>query len=158
MSTRQRTLFFTILLAIVIFINCACDSETDGSTASAKYINGMVSSAHPIATEAGLKILQAGGNAFDAAVAIATTLNVVEPMMSGIGGYGTILVYDVKSNKVRFLDSSGKIPMNVNSDVFRAPTPDFKENRRGPKAVSTPGNVNAWEAMSKEYGVLKWYD
>jgi gamma-glutamyltranspeptidase/glutathione hydrolase len=118
--------------------------------------NGMVSTAHPLATQAGLDILKAGGNAFDAAVAIAATLNVVEPMNSGIGGYGTILVYDAKKGKARFLDSSGKIPVNVDSDAFRPPTPNYKENRRGPKAVSTPGNVNAWWAMSSEYGRLKW--
>ena len=116
----------------------------------------MVSTAHPLTTEAGIRILKAGGNAFDAAVGIAATLNVVEPMMSGMGGYGTILIYDAAKNLVRFLDSSGKIPMNVDSDVFRAPTPKYKENRRGPKAVSTPGNVNAWEAMSREYGKLPW--
>jgi gamma-glutamyltranspeptidase/glutathione hydrolase len=118
--------------------------------------NGMVSTAHPLATQAGLDILKAGGSAFDAAVAIAATLNVVEPMNSGIGGYGTILVYDAKKGKARFLDSSGKIPINVDSDAFRPPTPNYKENRRGPKAVSTPGNVNAWWAMSSEYGKLKW--
>jgi len=119
-------------------------------------INGMVSTAHPFATQAGLDILKAGGNAFDAAVAIAAALNVVEPMNSGIGGYGTILVYDAIKGKTRFLDSSGKIPVNVDSDAFRPPTPNYKENRRGPKAVSTPGNVNAWWAMSSEYGKLKW--
>ncbi len=119
-------------------------------------ISGMVSSAHPIATQAGLDILKAGGNAFDAAVAVASTLNVVEPAMSGIGGYGTILVYVAKEKRVRFLDSSGKIPSACDSDLFRAPTPNFLENRRGAKAVSTPGNVNAWEAMSKNYGRLSW--
>ena len=118
----------------------------------------MVSSAHPMATEAGIKILNDGGNAFDAAVAIASTLNVTEPMMSGMGGYGTILIYDAKDKQVRFLDSSGKIPMHLDSDVFRVPTPNFKQNRVGPKSVSTPGNVNAWEAMSTEYGNLKWVD
>jgi gamma-glutamyltranspeptidase/glutathione hydrolase len=116
----------------------------------------MVSSAHPIATKAGVEILQNGGNAFDAAVAVAAALNVVEPMMSGAGGYGTILVYDAKKSQIRFLDSSGKIPVNTNPDAFRKPTPGFRENRRGPKAVSTPGNVNAWEAMSKTYGTLAW--
>ena len=116
----------------------------------------MVSSAHPIATEAGLEILRKGGNAFDASVAVAATLNVVEPMMSGIGGYGTILVYDAEKEEIRFLDSSGKIPAAVDSDVFRPPTPNYRENRRGPKAVSTPGNVNAWETMSSSYGLLKW--
>ena len=117
---------------------------------------GVVSSAHPLATQAGVDILRNNGNAFDAAVAVALVLNVVEPQNSGIGGYGTILVYDASKGQTRFLDSSGKIPMNVNSDVYRAPTPDYMDNRRGAKAVSTPGNVNAWWALSSEYGRLKW--
>jgi len=116
----------------------------------------MISSAHPLATQAGLDILRAGGNAFDAAVAVAAVLNVVEPMMSGMGGYGTILIYDGSGRRVRFLNSSGRIPETVDSDVFRAPTPGYEENRSGPKAVSMPGNVRAWEAMSKEYGRLEW--
>jgi gamma-glutamyltranspeptidase/glutathione hydrolase len=117
---------------------------------------GMVSSAHPLATEVGLEILAAGGNAFDAAVAVAATLNVVESMMSGIGGYGTILVHDAKEGRTRFLNPSGRIPAAVNSDVYRAPTPNYEENRRGAKAVSTPGNVNAWQAMHREYGTVEW--
>lgn len=116
----------------------------------------MVSSAHVLATEAGLEVLRAGGNAFDAAVAVAATLNVVEPMMSGMGGYGTIVIYDAKSKRARFLNCSGRIPKSLDSDVFRAPTPNWKENRTGAKAVSTPGNLNCWEAMSKEYGALPW--
>ncbi|MHC4992895.1 MAG: gamma-glutamyltransferase [Planctomycetota bacterium] len=117
---------------------------------------GMVSSAHPIATEAGLAMLQKRGNAFDAAVAIASTLNVVEPMMSGMGGYGTILVYDATRGEAHYLDASGKIPMAVDSDVYRAPTPNYMENRRNAKAVSTPGAANAWEAMSRRFGELPW--
>ena len=68
---------------------------------------GMVSSAHPMATQAGLDILEKGGNAFDAAVAVAAMLNVVEPNMSGVGGYGTILVYDAAQQQTRFLNASG---------------------------------------------------
>ena len=116
---------------------------------------GMVSSAHPLATEAGLDILRAGGNAFDAAIATAAALNVVEPMMSGMGGYGTILVFDATNKRTRFLNSSGLIPQGLNSDVFRPPTPNYMENRRGAKSISTPGNVNAWKAMSA-YGRLDW--
>jgi gamma-glutamyltranspeptidase / glutathione hydrolase len=126
------------------------------ATAPAQAGQGMVSSARPEATEAGLNILKAGGNAFDAAVAVAAALNVVEPMMSGMGGYGSILIYDASGRRVRFLNSSGRIPAAVDSDVFRAPTPGYEENRRGPKAVSMPGNVHAWEAMSREYGRLEW--
>jgi gamma-glutamyltranspeptidase/glutathione hydrolase len=118
----------------------------------------MVSSAHPLATEAGLRILARGGNAFDAAVAVAAALNVVEPMMSGMGGYGTILVYDAVSGQTRFLNPSGRIPQGVDSDAYRAPTPGYRKNRRGAKAVSTPGNVNAWAAMSEQYGELDWAD
>ncbi len=118
--------------------------------------SGLVSSAHPFATAAGIEILEAGGNAFDAAVAVAAALNVVEPPMSGLGGYGTILLYEASGGRVRFLNPSGRIPRGVNSDVFRAPTPGYEENRRGPKAVSTPGNLHAWEAMSAEHGTLPW--
>jgi gamma-glutamyltranspeptidase/glutathione hydrolase len=118
--------------------------------------SGMVSSAHPIATEAGLEILQAGGNAFDAAVAVAAALNVVEPMMSGVGGYGTIVTFDSGTGRARFLNPSGRIPKSLDSDVFRQPTPEWRENRRGAKAVSTPGNATAWEAMWRGFGSLEW--
>jgi gamma-glutamyltranspeptidase/glutathione hydrolase len=163
MSGKQLLISLIVLISFVSFKssqqarNPGRKAQSPGESLNlAVGTNGMVSSAHPLATQAGLDILKGGGNAFDAAVAIAATLNVVEPMNSGIGGYGTILVYDAKKEKARFLDSSGKIPVNVDSDVFRPPTPNYKENRRGPKAVSTPGNVNAWWAMSSEYGKLKW--
>jgi gamma-glutamyltranspeptidase / glutathione hydrolase len=116
----------------------------------------MVSSAHPLATRSGLDVLAKGGNAFDAAVAVAATLNVVEPAMSGMGGYGTILVYDAAKREALFLNASGRIPRSVDSDVYRPPTPNYLDNRRGAKAVSTPGNVNAWEALSKRYGKRPW--
>jgi gamma-glutamyltranspeptidase/glutathione hydrolase len=115
---------------------------------------GMVSSAHPEATMAGVAILRASGNAFDAAVAMAAALNVVEPQNSGIGGYGTIVIYDAAERRARFLNPSGRIPAAVDSDAYRAPTPGYLENRRGAKAVSTPGNLHAWEALSKTYGRL----
>jgi gamma-glutamyltranspeptidase/glutathione hydrolase len=157
MNTRYWAIIF---LSAAVLIGCRSEGEvvvTAGTeTTPAQAGHGMVSTAHPLATQAGIEILKVGGNAFDAAVAVAAALNVVEPMMSGAGGYGTILVYDAKGRKVRFLDSSGRIPAALNSDVFRAPTPGYEANRRGPKAVSTPGNVNAWEAMSKEYGKLEW--
>jgi dienelactone hydrolase len=115
---------------------------------------GMVCTAHPLATQAGLEILEAGGNAFDAAVAVAATLNVVEPMMSGMGGFGVTLLYDAEKGTIRCLDSSGRFPAATDADVFRAPTAHYLENRKGAKAVSTPGNANHWETLAKEYGTL----
>src|SRR4051812_28845822 len=117
---------------------------------------GMISTAHPLATQAGLEILEAGGNAFDAAVAVSAALNVVEPMMSGMGGFGVTLLYDAEQGKIRCLDSSGRFPAATNADVFRAPTPNHVENRKGARAVSTPGNARHWETLAKEYGKLPW--
>ena len=154
--------FFTrlpvVILSILFCSNTEFQLTSNTATEPAIGSKGIVSSAHPLATQAGLDILAKGGNAFDAAVGIAAALNVVEPMMSGAGGYGTILVYDAENQKARFLNCSSKIPVAVNSDVYRPPTPNYKQNRRGAKAVSTPGNVHAWEAMSKEYGKLDWKD
>lgn len=149
-----------ILMRVLILCVVFSGSFSYGlnSEAPAAGTSGMVSSAQVLATEAGITILKAGGNAFDAAVAVAAALNVVEPDMSGMGGYGTILIYDASKGESRFLNPSGRIPFAVNSDVFRAPTPGFEENRRGAKAVSTPGNVHAWEQLSRLYGRMPWAD
>ena len=118
--------------------------------------SGMVSSANPYATRAGLKILSEGGNAFDAAVAVAAALNVVEPMMSGVGGYGAIATYDAERGEKRVLHADSRMPATLDPAVFRPPTPNYAENRRGAKAISTPGNANAWERLSEDYGDLEW--
>ena len=118
--------------------------------------SGMVSSAHPLATRAGLNILAEGGNAFDAAVAVAATLGVVEPYMSGIGGYGAILIYDVEEGEPRFLAPGNRTPATLDPATLRPPTASYAENRCGAKAISTPGNVNAWESLSRNYGELEW--
>lgn len=154
---------FRIACVFIVLLLSACTGEPTAEATSAEsespgsgYSDGMVSSAHPIATEAGLEVLAAGGNAFDAAVAIASTLNVVEPMMSGMGGYGTIMVYSAVAGEPYYLDASGKIPVGVDPDVYRAPTPNYMENRVGPKAVSTPGASRAWQAMHERFGTLEW--
>lgn len=162
MTNQKRLLTFFISAAMFAVVAVGANNSTNdhqiknSSTTPAIGASGMVSSAHPIATQAGLDILAAGGNAFDAAIAVAATLNVVEPMMSGMGGYGAMVIYDANKREVKFLDSSGRIPAALDSDVFRPPTPNYKENRLGAKSVSTPGNVNAWEALSKSYGKLQW--
>jgi gamma-glutamyltranspeptidase/glutathione hydrolase len=128
------------------------NSPTSPATGS----SGMVSSANPLATQAGLEILSQGGNAFDAAVAVAAALGVVEPMMSGIGGYGAIVLYDAESGETRFLDTGSRTPAALNPQVFRSYAPNYVENRCGAKAISTPGNANAWEALSRDHGELEW--
>ncbi len=138
-----------LFLLLLFFYSC----ETQAQLSE---INGSVASAHPIATKAGMDILASGGNAFDAAIAVAATLNVVEPMMSGIGGYGTILIYDAIGKQIRFLNPSGRFPIKTNTDLMRTPTPDFIKNRFGSKSISTPGNLNAWAEMHSKYGKMDW--
>lgn len=118
--------------------------------------NGMVSAAHPLATRAGVEVLEDGGNAFDAAVAVGAALNVVEPMMSGVGGYGATVVYAAGEGEARFLETGSRTPESLDPSVFRPPTPGYEENRCGGPVVSTPGNLNAWRLMWEEYGEKEW--
>ena len=96
---------YYILFLVFVVLNCHQElnyghRNTDSQPAVAS--NCMVSSADSLATNVGLEILAKGGNAFDAAVAVAAALNVVEPFMSGIGGYGTILIYDADTKRQDF--------------------------------------------------------
>src|SRR5262245_4586233 len=115
-SMQVALLLLGPVLAAEAFVQ---DVATTRNTASRPAVakQGMISSAHPLATQAGLEILEAGGNAFDAAVAVAATLNVVEPMMSGMGGFGVTLLYDADKSAIRCLDASGRFPAAVDADV-----------------------------------------
>ena len=135
--------------------NGATRSEST-SESSAVGENGMVSTANPLATETGLEVLADGGNAYDAAVAVAAALGVVEPMMNGIGGYGATVVFDAESGETRYLGASSRAPENLDLSVFYPPTPGYVENRSGAASISTPGAVNDWEALWEEYGSLEW--
>ena len=112
--------------------------------------NGMVASAHPLASQAGLAILQAGGNAFDATVAVASTLGVVEPFMSGPGGIGVALVHVAGEHRTRVLNFSGRAPMGAELSEF---TDDAKDV--GARSPLVPGNVAGWLILHETYGSLE---
>src|SRR3712207_2587254 len=79
---------------------------------------GMVASAHYLASVAGLQMLQRGGHAVDAAVAIAAALNVAEPYMSGLAGCGYMTIWDASQKETRVLDYIGPAPAAATSDAF----------------------------------------
>jgi len=112
-------------------------------------VNGMVSSAHPLASMAGLRVLVDGGNAFDAAVTTASVLNVVEPYMSGMGGIGVGLAYVADEGRVRTLDFSGRAPLAAEPSLY---TDEAKEI--GILAAMVPGNVAGWLTLHETYGTL----
>jgi len=111
---------------------------------------GMVASAHPLATLAGTRMLLAGGNAFDAAVATAAALNVVEPFMSGIAGVGFALIYDAEKKERRLLDYTGRTPMGARPDLFTDPA----SKERGILSCLVPGACAGWLELLERHGRL----
>src|SRR5581483_9228457 len=110
---------------------------------------GAVASAHPLASMAGIRMLLEGGNAVDAAVAVASTLNVVEPFMSGAGGIGLMLISRARTRERHVLDFLGPAPLAA--DPARC-TED--ELAGGPKACATPGNLGGWLAAHERFGSM----
>ncbi|MDI6028488.1 gamma-glutamyltransferase [Corticibacterium sp. UT-5YL-CI-8] len=93
-------------------------SKTIVSKTAVSVKGGMVSTQHPLASEAGARILAAGGNAIDAAVAAAVAVTVVEPMMSGIGGGGVMMVHDPKTGTDTAVDFLPRAPGAARGDMF----------------------------------------
>jgi gamma-glutamyltranspeptidase len=112
--------------------------------------NGMVASGHPLASEAGINILRNGGNVIDAALAVASTLSVVEPMMSGIGGDGYMMVYWKETDSIHVINGTGAAPLNCTPDQFKKDGIPSK----GIMSVSTPGLLNAWFDAHEKFGTL----
>ena len=111
---------------------------------------GMVASAHPLASLAGLRILMQGGNAVDAAVATAAALNVVEPYMSGIGGVGYMHIYSARENEHKILDYVGLTPRATALEFYDRP----EKKALGPLSPLVPGACGGWLEALRRYGTM----
>lgn len=116
--------------------------------------NGAVATNHPLATQAGLDVLRAGGNAVDAAVAIALTLGVVEPHMSGIGGDGFYHVVDGWNARSSIFNGTGAAPRSATPERFAASAGGIPVN--GPLSASTPGMLAGLAAMHAAHATHSW--
>ncbi|EAW10785.1 gamma-glutamyltransferase family protein [Aspergillus clavatus NRRL 1] len=119
--------------------------------------NGIVSCTQPLAAAAGQRILMEGGNAADAAVAVAAALNVSEPSSTGIGGDMFCLFYEAKTKKVHSLNGSGRYPGNVTLEQVRKDLnlgPDEKKSIPMPSvlAATTPGAAAGWVDTVERFG------
>ncbi|MDX1946393.1 MAG: gamma-glutamyltransferase [Pirellulaceae bacterium] len=113
--------------------------------------HGMVATSHPLAAQAGLDVLKAGGNAADAAIATSAMMAVVEPMSCGIGGDLFVIYWDAKTQKLYGLNASGRSPYKLNRQVFSAK--GMKEiPDTGPLSWSVPGCVSGWETLRARFG------
>lgn len=110
--------------------------------------HGMVAAAHPLAAQAGARLLIQGGNAFDAAAATAAALNVVEPFMSGLAGLGVATVWVAKEKRVRVLDFVPPIQASFQGARFSKRS----DIERGAHAVAVPGNLAGWCELASKYG------
>ena len=111
--------------------------------------NGMAASAHPFASLAGVRTMMAGGNAFDGAVAVASTLNVCEPFMSGAAGVGVALAYVAAEDRVRALNFSGRMPQAADPEEYTEADKDV-----GIRSALVPGNAAGWLTLHETYGRL----
>lgn len=117
------------------------------------YLNGLITSGHPLSSMAGTKILMQGGNAADASVAVMAALNIVEPWASGIGGNGFLMYYDGETGDVSSLSYAGPAPVGLVAEDMSA-----QDKNSGIKAAIVPGAFGGWIALLEQHGTLSLAD
>lgn len=116
-------------------------------------LNGMVATSQPLAAEAGLEVFHAGGNAFDAAIATAAAINVVEPEATGIGGDMFVIAWVAKEKRLVALDAAGRAPSGASLARYRQMFGNHMPEA-GIHAALVPGAVDGWSVLLGRYGKL----
>ncbi len=136
-----------LLLALLLVAGCTNTPLVKSKAA--------IATAHPLATQAGFRALDQGGNAFDAAVAAASVLSVVEPYSAGLGGGGFWLLQDKKGESI-VIDAREKAPEHAHRNMYlnnRGEPLSGKPSVNGPMAAAIPGQAAAFAHISKHYGI-----
>ena len=161
MRVMLRTLAVIGLLASMLPLQACAESGStaspEGSTASAAHPPGAaIASAHGLSTDAGMEIIAKGGNAFDAAVAVSSTLSVVEPISSGIGGGGFFLIHDASTGRDIFVDARETAPAAATPEAFLDANGELDRDRsvNGPWSAGIPGLPAALVHLAGTYGEL----
>lgn len=158
---RLALVTLTLLLCAGLLLATAVPllGQKDLGTVSAQS-KGGVASANRYATQAGIEILKAGGNAVDAAVATAAALGVADPFEAGIGGGGFMMIYLKEGNRVITLDGRETAPLSANVDLFKDPQsqagkslPIIPRISSG-AAVGVPGTLLTWSEALNRYGTM----
>lgn len=146
--SKHLCFFFIPLILVVLFEHSIVHASSTNQAA--------IATAHPIATRAGQQILNQGGNAFDAAVAISATLAVVEPFSSGIGGGGFWLLQDAKSKKSIMIDGRETAPLAATETLYQDKQGNIVKGLsiNGALAAGIPGEPAALVHIAKKYGRL----
>jgi gamma-glutamyltranspeptidase / glutathione hydrolase len=169
-STRLPSAFISRLaITAVVVMGIACTPEQQAIDTSPAFITttsyaaqnrpdvrgmvGAVSSDHPLATQAGLRVLQEGGNATDAIIVMAGVLAVVRPHMNGIGGDAFGIFYDGESGEITALNASGRAGAIATPEFFAAAGVDRIPGMGG-LSVSVPGAVAGWVDAHERFGTM----
>ncbi|MED1739078.1 gamma-glutamyltransferase [Bacillus swezeyi] len=160
---RLTSLFFVFCLTVGCFFSPV--SKAEGVESSGEKVavgkDGMVATAHPLASKIGAEVLRKGGNAIDASIAIQFALNVTEPMMSGIGGGGFMMVYDGETKETSIINSRERAPQGATPDMFLDGDGDvipFSKRSTHGNAVGVPGTLKGLEAAHKKWGTKRMQD
>lgn len=162
---KFRIFYRGTAFSLVLFHFCFCFSFLSApKVALAAYPSplqakkGIVVSAHPLASEAGLAMLRKGGNAVDAAVATAFAISVVEPLSAGIGGGGFLVLRLAETGEIKALDFREKAPLAATRNMYLDAEGKVRPNAstKGYLAVAVPGTVAGLYEVHHKYGKLSW--
>ncbi len=147
-----------LTIAAVLLMTVSLDQTTfaarGNATRSPVYAkHGMVCAAQPLAVQAGLQVLEEGGSAVDAAIAVNACLGLMEPTSNGIGGDLFAIVYDPKDGKLHGLNACGRSPLALTADKV-PPEKDGTIPLYSPYSWSVPGTVDGWAELHAKYGRL----
>jgi gamma-glutamyltranspeptidase/glutathione hydrolase len=150
------------ILILVIIVSCQPDKKDKSiKNGSRGFIakEGMVVSAHPLASKVGVDVLKRGGNAVDAAIAIQFTLAVVYPSAGNIGG-GGFLVLRENNGSIYSLDFREKAPLNASRDMYLDSTGNVIKDlsRTGHLSSGIPGSVDGMATAYEKFGTIEWKD
>ncbi len=158
MSVRFPTLAFAALAATVLDPVTVSAQPFDMGGRSTVYAPGRAAAtSHPLATSAAMEVMEAGGNAVDAAVAAAAVLGVVEPHMTGMGGDAFAILWWAETGELVGLDASGRSGSGMTVAALEARGRD-RVPGSGAEAVTVPGAVAGWHGLVAQYGDLAWAD
>ena len=116
---------------------------------------GVVATSQSLASQAGAKVLEAGGNAIDAAIAANAVVGLTQPYVNGMGGDLFAIVFEAKTGKVYGLNSSGWTPRALTIDYLKSKGVT-KLDARGVHTITVPGCVAGWDALRKKFGTKQF--
>ncbi len=154
-----------LIASILLTVSChAADQKSEALPKSQVAVSAQsvvpghaaIASSHQIATDAGLEVLAKGGNAFDAAIAVGSTLAVIEPQSSGLGGGGFFLLHRAQDDRNVFLDARERAPAESRSELWADADGKLDKDKsvNGPLSAGIPGEPAAYVWLAEHYGKL----